>query len=103
MYPQSESWLLSFAAHCEGEEEEEACLSQEALGVDRACGNDFIGKACDIFSPLVCGSWRRLEVGQWQAHSVALASQHRSSSSSCLSSQTLPRAGYNQARASPSL
>lgn len=35
---------------------------QEALGVDRACGNDFIGKACDIFSPLVCGSWRRLEV-----------------------------------------
>lgn len=35
---------------------------QEALGVDWACGNDFIGKACDIFSPLVCGSWRRLEV-----------------------------------------
>lgn len=30
--------------------------------MDSACGNDFIGKACDIFSPLVCGSWRRLEV-----------------------------------------
>lgn len=34
---------------------------QEALGVDRACGNDFIGKACDIFS-LLCvvlgGGWR---------------------------------------------
>lgn len=36
--------------------------SQEALGVGRACGNDFIGKACDIFSPPVCGSWRKLEV-----------------------------------------
>lgn len=36
--------------------------SQEALGVGRACGNDFIGQACGIFSPPVCGSWRKLEV-----------------------------------------
>lgn len=42
--------------------EEGAPARQEARGVDSACGNDFIGKACDIFSPLVCGSWRRLEV-----------------------------------------
>lgn len=44
--------------------------SQEALGVGRACGNDFIGKAFGIFSPPVCGSWRKLEVVRI---SVALA------------------------------
>lgn len=49
--------------------------SQEALGVGRACGNDFIGKACDIFSPPVCGSWRKLEV---VVISVALAEQEPS-------------------------
>lgn len=46
--------------------------SQEALGVGRACGNDFIGKACGIFSPPVCGSWRKLEVVRI---SVALAAE----------------------------
>lgn len=49
--------------------------SQEALGVGRACGNDFIGKACNIFSPPVCGSWRKLEV---VVISVALAAGSRS-------------------------
>lgn len=49
--------------------------SQEALGVGRACGNDFIGKACGIFSPPVCGSWRKLEVVRI---SVALAAGSRS-------------------------
>lgn len=49
--------------------------SQEALGVGRACGNDFIGKACDIFSPPACGSWRKLEV---VVISVALAASSRS-------------------------
>lgn len=49
--------------------------SQEALGVGRACGNDFIGKACGIFSPPVCGSWRKLEAVRI---SVALAAWSRS-------------------------
>lgn len=56
--------------------EEGPAPSQEALGVGRACGNDFIGKACDIFSPPVCGSWRKLEV---VVISVALAATSRSS------------------------
>lgn len=55
--------------------EEGPAPSQEALGVGRACGNDFIGKACDIFSPPVCGSWRKLEV---VVISVALAVGSRS-------------------------
>lgn len=63
--------LLPLPAHPGGRWREEGpAPSQEALGVGRACGNDFIGKACDIFSPPVCGSWRKLEV---VVISVALA------------------------------
>lgn len=73
--------------------------SQEALGVGRACGNDFIGKACDIFSPPVCGSWRKLEV---VVISVSLAAVSRSrieqrhsaelARQSCLGSPAMPGA-----------
>lgn len=71
MYPQSgpgvrttaAGRLLPLPGHPGGWWREEGpAPSQEALGVGRACGNDFIGKACDIFSPPVCGSWRKLEV-----------------------------------------
>lgn len=68
--------LLPLPAHPGGRWKEEGpAPSQEALGVGRACGNDFIGKACDIFSPPVCGSWRKLEV---VVISVALAAGSRS-------------------------
>lgn len=49
---------------------EEGPAQPGSPGVGRACGNDFIGKACNIFSPPVCGSWRKLEV---VVISVALA------------------------------
>lgn len=69
--------LLPLPAHPGvGWREEGPAPSQEALGVGRACGNDFIGKACDIFSPPVCGSWRKLEVVV--VISVALAALSRS-------------------------
>lgn len=68
--------LLPLPAHPGGRWRVEGpAPSQEALGVGRACGNDFIGKACDIFSPPVCGSWRKLEV---VVVSVALAAGSRS-------------------------
>lgn len=60
----SRTRLLGFMARCEGEGEGEQAAhrpSQEALGVDRACGNDFIGKACDAFPLLrvvLGGGWR---------------------------------------------
>lgn len=72
--------LLPLPAHPGGRWREEGpAPSQEALGVGRACGNDFIGKACDIFSPPVCGSWRKLEV---VVISVALAAGSGSGSRS---------------------
>lgn len=68
--------LLPLPAHPGGRcREEGPAPSQEALGMGRACGNDFIGKACDIFSLPVCGSWRKLEV---VVISVALAAESRS-------------------------
>ena len=73
----SHTRLLPLPAHPGvGWREEGPAPSQEALGVGRACGNDFIGKACDIFSPPVCGSWRKLDVVV--VISVALAALSRS-------------------------